>query len=226
MPNKDQWLHGRTVARGIVVIAILTSISWTAFSQKKMTLKPILTDVQGLEQWEFDGSGEWTIADGKLVISKAGVPSGVIRRPAALAILRTPLFEKATIEADIHSLAPLDVIRRDLDFVVSYESPTRFYYIHLAGVTDNVHNGVFLVNNADRLRIDSGKGKPQLQDAAWHRIRVERDGVSGRIRVYANGSTTPVLEAVDTTIRSGRVGLGSFDDTGEFRNIVVTGSSK
>jgi hypothetical protein len=226
MRDKHQRSPRGSVARGLVLIAALAAISWTAYSQKKMTVKPNLTGIQGLEQWEIDGWGEWTISEGRLVISKAGVPSGPIRRPAALAILRTPLFEKATIEAEIHSLAPLDVIRRDLDFVVSYESPTRFYYIHLAGVTDNVHNGIFLVNNADRLRIDSGKGKPQLQDAAWHRIRVERDGVSGRIRVYSNGSKTPVLEAVDTTIRSGRVGLGSFDDTGEFRNIMVTGSSK
>lgn len=226
MWNKTQWPQTERVAMGIVLLAALIVISGTAFSQKKITIMPILTTESNLEQWTFDGSGEWTISEGRLVISKAGVPSGPIRRPAALAILKTAPFERVTIEADIHSLAPLDVIRRDLDFIVSYESPTRFYYIHLAGVTDNVHNGIFLVNNADRVRIDSGTGKPQLQDSIWHHIHVERDGVSGRIRVYSNGSKTPVLEAVDTTIRPGRVGLGSFDDTGEFRNIVVTGSSK
>ncbi len=39
-----------------------------------------------------------------------------------------------------------------------------------------------------------------------------------------DGSATPALQANDTSIRAGRVGLGSFDDTGEFRNVVVTGT--
>jgi hypothetical protein len=32
------------------------------------------------------------------------------------------------------------------------------------------------------------------------------------------------MRATDTTIRAGRVGVGSCDDTGEFRDISVTGS--
>jgi hypothetical protein len=34
----------------------------------------------------------------------------------------------------------------------------------------------------------------------------------------------PAWDLVDATIPSGRVGLGSFDDTGEFRNVTVTGT--
>jgi hypothetical protein len=36
-------------------------------------------------------------------------------------------------------------------------------------------------------------------------------------------ATTPALEASDTTLKTGRVGLGSFDETGQFRNVIVTG---
>jgi hypothetical protein len=209
-----------------ILTAALAMLPGGLFGQKMMSLKPDLMKAQGVEKWDMNGSGEWKIVDGKLIIVKAGVPAGAIRRPAALAILKSAPLMKATIEADVHSTAPIDVVRRDMDFVVSYESPTRFYYIHLAGVTDDVHNGIFLVNNANRVRIDAGKATPQLQDTAWHHFRVERDGVSGRISGYSNGSATPAIEAVDTTIRSGRVGVGSFDDTGEFRRILVTGSSK
>ena len=210
----------------MVFVAALVVISPNAYSQHKMAVKPDLSLPQSIGKWDVDGSGVWAISKGKLVISKAGVPAGPIRRPAALAILKTKPLQRVTVEGEIHSTAPLDVVRRDLDVVVSYESPSRFYYIHLAGTTDNVHNGIFLVNNADRVRIDSGKGKPQLQDSLWHSVRVERDGVSGRITVYVDKSKAPVLEAVDTTICCGMVGFGSFDDTGEFRNIVVTGSAK
>ena len=160
------------------------------------------------------------------MLFKAGVPAGPIRRPAALAILKTKPFRRVTVEADIRSTAPLDTVRRDLDIIVGYESPSRFYYIHLAGISDNVHNGIFLVNNANRVRIDGGKGKPQLVDSTWHLVRVERDGSTGRIEVFMDRSKTPVLEARDTTICCGRVGFGSFDDTGEFRRILIKGIEK
>jgi hypothetical protein len=179
-----------------------------------------------IAQWEVDGSGSWRCSDGKLILFKAGVPSGPIRRPAALALLKTKPFQHVTIEAEIRSTAPVDVVRRDLDIVIAYESPTRFYYVHLAGIMDDVHNGIFLVNNADRVRIDSGNGKPQLTDLSWHHVRVTRDRVSGQISVYVDKSKKPVLQAVDTTICCGKVGFGSFDDTGEIRRIVISGSSQ
>jgi hypothetical protein len=131
-----------------------------------------------------------------------------------------------TVEADIRSTAPLDTVRRDLDIIVGYESPSRFYYIHLAGISDNVHNGIFLVNNSNRVRIDGGKGRPQLKDSTWHHIRVERDGLTGQIEVFMDRSRKPALEARDTTICCGSVGFGSFDDTGEIRRISIKGVEK
>jgi len=210
----------------LIVIVCLMLIPCSDFSQQKVSFRPELGSPKNITQWDIDGSGLWTIREGTLVLFKAGVPAGPIRRPAACAILRTPVLQRVTVEAEIRSTAPLDVVRRDLDFVIAYESPTRFYYVHLAGIADNVHNGIFLVNNADRVRIDSGTGKPQLTDTAWHHIRVEHDGSSGRIRVFADSTRAPVLEAVDTTIAYGRAGFGSFDDTGVFRHIKVTGTTR
>jgi hypothetical protein len=34
---------------------------------------------------------------------------------------------------------------------------------------------------------------------------------------------TPALSANDTTLQWGRIGVGSFDDTGAFKNLRVTG---
>lgn len=198
----------------------------SAHSRQEISVRPDLARSKNIEQWDFDGTGSWRIDDRKLILSKAGVPSGPIRRPAALAIVKTKPLRRVSIQVDIRSTAPPDVARRDLDIIVGYEPPSRFYYIHLSATSDVVHNGIFLVNNADRVRIDSGKAKPLLTDSSWHRVRVERDGRSGRIAVYMDRSRTPALQATDTTIARGRVGLGSFDDTGEFRNIVITGSSR
>ncbi|MGH9880636.1 MAG: hypothetical protein ACRD6N_04305 [Pyrinomonadaceae bacterium] len=192
--------------------------------QRSVVVRPDLSGPKRLAEWTLDGSGSWDIAEGKLVLAKAGTPAGNIRRPAALAILKSELLRRVTIEAQIRSTAPVDVLRRDLDFVVGYQSPTRFYYVHLSGASDDVHNGIFLVADADRRRIDSGGAKPQLNDQNWHRVRVVRDGATGRIEVYVDNSSAPVMTAVDTAIQAGRVGFGSFDDTGEFREIAVTGT--
>ena len=195
-------------------------------AQKSLTVRPSFDNADRLADWTLDGTGGWEISDGKLSLMKAGKPGGPFRRPAALAILKSPPFTKVTVEVELRSTAPPDLEVRDLDLIVGYESESRFYYVHLAGRTDAVHNGIFLVADADRRRIDSGTGVPQLKDQNWHRVRLDRDPSTGSIEVYVDGSAAPVLKASDTTIQAGRVGFGSFDETGEFRAISVTGISK
>ncbi len=178
-----------------------------------------------LDRWELVGSGEWVADAGLLRLEKPGtpLPAGSIRRPAALAILQTPALAGARLDVDIRCTVPVDVVHRDLEVIFGYASPTRFYYVHLAGITDAVHNGVFLVNDADRRRVDAGTTPPQLKDQAWHHVRLDWQGATGRIQIRVDGSTMPVFDVTDRTISSGRVGLGSFDDTGEFKGIQLEG---
>ena len=194
-------------------------------AQAPFSAQPDFTAPGALARFTLDGNGTWEIADGKLVLSKAGTPGGPIRRPAALAILQSEPLVRATVRVDMRSTAALEVKNRDLEIIFGYASPTRFYYVHLAGITDAVHNGIFLVDEKDRRRIDDGKAAPQLTDREWHQVRLERDGASGRIEVFVDRSEQPSLTATDTSIRAGRVGLGSFDDTGEFRKFEVTGTT-
>lgn len=208
------------------ILLCASGLSKDLRAQPTVIVHPSLEDTSGTSAWTFDGSGVWNISGGMLVLSKAGVPSGPIRRPAALAILQSYDFVNVTVQAQIRSTAPLDVPRRDLDVILDYESPSRFYYVHLAGITDPVHNGIFLVADADRRRIDDGTGKPQLTDQNWHSVRVERNAATGRIAVYSDSLRTAVFTAADTTLHGGRVGFGSFDDTGEFRGILITGSPR
>ena len=202
---------------------LLVGVCETAGAQGA-AVRPDMGNPKVADNWILDGNGEWQVLDGKLVLAKAGVASGDIHRPAALAILRTEPFLRVTVETQLRMTAPLDSIRRDLAVIFGYESPTRFYYAHFGGITDAGNNGIFLVNAADRRRIDPVTAKPQLKDQSWHRVRVVRDGSTGKIDVYFDDLATPVFSVVDTTIRSGKVGFGSLNDYGEFRDIVVTGS--
>ncbi len=171
--------------------------------------------------WILDGNGKWELNENKLVLYQAGKPGGPIRRPAALALLAG--LEKTDFEISLEFRSTMDpgLNRADIVLVFGYQSPSRFYYAHLSGVTDAVHNGIFIVNEADRRRIDAGNGDPTLTDRNWHRVRLNREGESGRIRVFMDDAENSALDAVDISLRNGLVGIGSFDDTAEFRNISV-----
>ena len=212
--------------RGLVVLAMLAALSFGVAARQLTTVRPDLGSARALADWTLDGSGTWDVTANTLRLTGAGTPGGPIRRPAAIAILKSAPLTKLTLEAEIKSTAPVDLPVRDVELVFGYESPTRFYYVHLAGITNAVHNGIFLVADADRRRLDQPDSVPQMKDQAWHRVRLERDPASGRIEIFMDGSPTAVLKATDTTIAAGRVGFGSFDETGEFRNIVVTGATK
>ena len=151
------------------------------------------------------------------------MPAGPIRRPGALAILKTPALGDSSIEVELRSDAPEDVIRRDLLLVAGWQSPTRHYYVHLSAIRDNVHNGIFVVDDADRRRIDDKSDRPALKDRAWHTARLVRTASTGRLEVFVDGETTPIMTATDRAIPSGRLGVGSFDDAGAFRGIRVQG---
>lgn len=204
----------------------------TALGQAPATapaIQPVLTDPARLaREWDLDGSGTWALRDGVLALEKAGTPVGKIRRPSALALIKAaPAAGDVTLGLELRSTAPLPdkVPRRDLLLILDYESPTRFYYVHISAARDDVHNGIFLVDNADRRRIDTQSARAPLTDAAWHRVRLERKRATGGIEVYWEGDRVPFMVATDTTLKGGRVGVGSFDDSGEFRDIRVTGAA-
>jgi hypothetical protein len=220
-----RWPGGGYSFRGTlrwIAVALPLAMGSCGAGGKVATALVPLDDPEAISRWTLDGSGTWEVRDGMLVLSAPGTPGGRIRRPAALAILDMESVGRATISAELRSTAPVDVLQRDLEVIFGYESPTRFYYVHLSGLTDAVHNGIFLVDDADRRRLDDGTAEPHLRDQKWHHVRVERDGATGSIEVYIDNADAPALRASDTTIPAGRVGFGSFDDTGEFRRISFT----
>ena len=207
----------------LCVLAMGVTFGAIVVAQESFSARPDLNAPDALTKFTLDGNGTWEGANGLLVLTKAGVPGGPIRRPAALAILQSQPLATATVQVEMRSTAPLEVKNRDLEIIFDYVSPCQFYYVHLAGITDPVHNGIFIVDGKDRRRIDDWKAAPQLTDREWHRVRLERDGESGRIEVFVDGANQAALKATDASIRAGRVGLGSFDDTGEFRRLSVAG---
>jgi hypothetical protein len=104
----------------------------------------------------------------------------------------------------------------------NYVDGVHFYYTHLsvdAGAKVAVHNGIFLVDGAPRRRIAGLEAPPALPDTNWHKVRVERDVNSGSIKVFVDDESQPHFSVLDKTFKCGQIGLGSFDETGDYTDV-------
>lgn len=220
----------RTVVLGLGRVGAMVGLGLVGslLAAEHVELRPTLSPASLAAEWTLDGSGSWAVRDGVLALFSAGKPGGAIRRPSALALVTGPDLVDTTLEVEVRSTAELPAItpRRDALLVVGYQSASRFYYVHLSAARDDVHNGIFVVNDADRRRIDSRSEVTPLVDQAWHRARLVRIPSIGRIEVYVDNRAEPIMVATDSTLGWGRVGVGSFDDTAEFRRVVVRGSKR
>ncbi|MEO6594370.1 MAG: hypothetical protein ABIP94_06425 [Planctomycetota bacterium] len=144
-----------------------------------------------------------------------------VRSPTSIALWRS--LEVADFNLEVELLQTgRDYGHRDLCLFFGFQSPTRFYYVHLAPAPDaNAHN-VFLVNDAPRTNLAPvpARGVDWGHDV-WHHVRIERRTATGTIRVFWDRGTEPILDATSTTFAWGRIGFGSFDDSGRFRSLRV-----
>ncbi|MGW1974473.1 PQQ-dependent sugar dehydrogenase [Streptomyces sp. NPDC001889] len=190
-----------------------------------------LTGLTASRHWAPVTPAKWRFPRGRVTLAEAGVSRPGPRRPFEYAVLTAgPVLGSTRIDAEIRLDTPVEIGNRDVVVVFGHQSDTRFYYAHLS--SDNTiypHNGIFVVADADRLRLDhqwngATGAPPAVTDAAWHSVRVTHCAGTGEIAVYVDGSRHPLMTAVDRTLTTGRVGFGSFDNTGSLRGPRVTGS--
>jgi len=116
---------------------------------------------------------------------------------------------------------------RSMIIVFNYIDTLHFYYTHVSGdrgTVQPVHNGIFLVDGAPRRRIAGLEAQPALPDTNWHTIRVVRNAETGLIQVYSDVQKKPLFSVVDRHFTCGEVGLGSFDETGDFTDFQLRSS--
>ncbi len=176
----------------------------------------------GLESWLVPLPADWVVADegGDPFLRLAvGWPIGKPRRPVKFAV-----YTPACV-GDLEMTVRLRRKETSLILVFGYQDRSRFYYTHLSSDDGNesVHNGLFKVHGGARYRIAGLGSAPALPTEAWHSVRVVRGVSDGRIRVFIDEDAEPRFEALDKSFLFGRVGLGSFDETGDFDDFRLTG---
>jgi hypothetical protein len=112
---------------------------------------------------------------------------------------------------------------QDVCIFWGYQDPSHFYYVHLGKKADPHSCQIMIVDGAPRKMITVKKSPGTPWDGKWHEVKVVRRVADGSMEVYFDDMETPVMTAQDNTFAWGRVGLGTFDDHGNWDDFTLRG---
>ena len=174
-------------------------------------------------RWTVPVAEDWKVTQyggGDILAMLVERPQEKPRRPKQFALCETQPFKKVTIEADVKRIG------KSLIIVYAWQDDSHFNYVHLSSDAPKdqpVHNGIFHVYGGDRVRISPLEGPGALRSEDWTTVKVVYDGTTGTVTAWANGETSPALKGVDLSLGAGKIGLGSFFEKAEFRNVRING---
>jgi hypothetical protein len=209
---------------------VLLATAFVAALTTPIGARPVLRSIQftddfssgTLDRWQFPYPEDWTIGtEGPLhfLHMLRNREPLVPRRPVQFALLKGVNMGSFTFQARVRREG------KSLLMVFNYVDTLHFYYTHLSvdpGAKVDVHNGIFIVDGGPRRRIAGMEAAPVLTDKNWHKIRVQRDIHSGSMEVFVDADSSPRFSVIDDTFTCGQVGLGSFDETGDFADVRLT----
>jgi hypothetical protein len=147
------------------------------------------------------------------------------RSPPNFALLKDINVGDFEITAKTQNTRPDAGPHRDMCVFWGYQDPTHFYYVHLGAVNTPDTNScqIFIVNDAARkpITVKQTKGIPWTDD--WQNIKVTRNVADGTMEVFYNDMKEPVMTAKDDHFKWGQVGLGTFDDHGNWDDFELHG---
>jgi hypothetical protein len=145
-----------------------------------------------------------------------------VRAPFNRNLVKGLVVSDFQLDVDLRSTTR-DYPNRDLSLMFGYQDPAHMYYCHLGHVESDTSNNIFIVDGKDRAPISTHTSRGTQWGNGWHHARVRRNVADGSIKVYFDDMKDPVMTATDKTFLWGQVGIGSFDDTGQFDNVSVRG---
>ncbi len=217
----------------VMGLFILLSCSITLWTQEsvipesyQLVYEQDFHSPSSVKDFEMSDPGAWQIgeADNRHFLSLINQSNYQprVRSPFNVAVLKTPFLRDFIMEIEAAQTGR-EYGHRDLCFFFGFVNPSNFYYVHMASKTDDHANNIFIVNDEPRKKIstETSSGTAWAETNSWHKIRIVRTIEDGMILVYFDDMTSPVMRAEDTHFDIGRIGLGSFDDTGNFSNLKV-----
>jgi hypothetical protein len=182
---------------------------------------------KGAESWEPTDAEAWRIAEtdrGKVYNqfknSKYKPPH---RSPYNISLLKAHVVSDFVLEVKVQSTDFKGGAHRDMCLFFGYQDPANFYYVHLGQRPDPNSSQIMIVDDAPRKMITTNKSPGIPWDDGWHDVKIVRDTASGKIEIYFDDMEKPVMVASDKTFTFGRIGLGSFDNHGNWDDLKLYG---
>lgn len=230
-PNLSTFTR-QTLAVTVLLGAIVSGDS-SLFAQKLPVLHQDDFEAAGaLSKWLPTQADKWTITDTKskqgkvlhlLGASKAYKPP--FRSPLSITLLKGKTVGDFVLTAKVQTLQTARG-HRDMCIFFGWQDPSHFYYVHLGEKPDPNSSQIFIVKDAPRTPItEKNAGGIPWKDNRWHDVKVVRTVKDGLIAVYFDDMQTPVKVAHDKTFQWGMLGLGSFDDLGQWDDVVIRGTT-
>jgi hypothetical protein len=178
--------------------------------------------------WDFTDTSAWRIKrledQHKHVLEQfqASKYQPAVRSPLNIALLQGHDLGDFVLDLQVRSTTR-DYGHRDICLFFGHQDPSHFYYVHLGKQADDAANSIFLVNGKPRVSIAEKRTKGTPWTDGWHHVRIVRTVKDGLIQVYFDDMKSPAMSTHDQTFTHGRLGVGSFDDTGMFDEIRIWG---
>jgi len=208
------------ISPGGLVIPLTTEVPGTgAYIVPLDTLTMVSDDFEsGMDGWTGHGGGSWSVISdvtaGSNVLDLSGSFSpGANGTLGAYAILDAADVGDFVLTGRFRSTST--AAWRDLAVVFGYQDSTHYYAVFFNALDDNDTNGIFRVDPSGKTEISPTGIPGVLTDMAWHDFLIYRQG--NTIAVYFDGSLA--FTAKDSTYGTGKIGLGSLNDTGRFDDL-------
>ena len=215
--------------RHLLCLSIFACVAFPASAADDLPVLFEETFEKGADHWQPLDEKQWQLkkTDKGQVFSQFEKKSNYKpphRSPTNVALLKDVSVGDLVLTAKVRSTHP-DYGHRDAVVVFGYQDPAHFYYVHLGKQADDHANQIFIVNNEARKKISltSTPGTNWTDD--WHAVKVVRKPADGTIEIFFDNMDKPVMTAKDKTFTWGRVGVGTFDDTSDWDDIVVRGTA-
>ncbi len=197
-------------------MAIAALLAVCAFAAETLEVFGRKWSVPVAADWKVDTEDAVPVL--RLVEHRGPLPGP--RRPIQFALTDVPEYSRLTFEADVKPLGG------SLLIAFAYRDAAHFDYAHLSVDTaakQPVHNGIFHVYGGERVRISTERGPAAFSATGrWHHVKLTHNATMGTVDVLVDGQPLPALHAADLSLGPGQIGPGSFDETGEFKNVTIT----
>ena len=182
---------------------------------------------RSLRRWEPTDDQAWRLAmDGDRAVYaqyKMSDYQPPVRSPHNISLLKDVYVSDFVLDAWVRSTRDSGA-HRDMCLFFGRQDPSHFYYVHLGSRADAHANSIFIVDGKDRVSIAETRTDGTKWDDDWHRVCLLRDAKSGKIDGFFDDVTKPIMTAVNHRFKSGKVGVGTFDDLGRFDDIRLCGT--